>query len=79
MTATDLLLYPMSDATDHPVCDKCDAEMNLYCFEQNISFRAGLISLGFNVIREALSNVTISTESDSHRGSAISAALSTFV
>ena len=50
MTATDLLLYPMSDVTDHPVCDKCDAEMTLYCFEQNISFRAGLISLGFNVI-----------------------------
>lgn len=29
MTATDLLLYPMGEATDRPVCDKCGTNMTL--------------------------------------------------
>ena len=33
MVDTDLLLYPMGEATDRAVCDLCGAEMSLAKFE----------------------------------------------
>jgi hypothetical protein len=33
MTDTDLLLYPMGEATDNPSCEVCGAEMPLAKFE----------------------------------------------
>jgi hypothetical protein len=33
MSATDLLLYPMGEATDRPVCNNCGVNMTLAKFE----------------------------------------------
>ena len=33
MTATDLLLYPMGEATDRPGCDNCGVTMTFAKFE----------------------------------------------